>query len=378
MNLRSRLLSLLSSAPSDPAVFESMSDADWRELYSVSCDQGVSAIVRDAVERAAAEGVLPPDSRPPKDLRIRWALNAESVEAVYSRQRAVVAKLARFFADPGIGMMVLKGYGLSLCYPRPNHRPCGDVDIWLFEERRTPAGGAVRVCAQRRGDALLRERMNISVDEGKHRHTTFYVDGVPVENHYDFLNVHAHRSNRIIESRLKESLRGGLRRVEIDGAVVWLPPSDFHALFLLRHSAEHFAADRIALRHLLDWGYFAARHGDEIDWHALETLAEEMNMHRFLHSVHSICVGRFAMPLTRFPLSEPRAEDERRVLDEILRPEFSEAKPRGAGYLVSWSYMLRRWLANRRKHGMVYRESSFATFFTQLYSHLLKPESLKM
>ena len=93
MNLRSRLLSLLSSAPSDPAVFESMSDADWRELYSVSCDQGVSAIVRDAVERAAAEGVLPPDGRPPKDLRIRWALNAETVEAVYSRQRAVVAKL---------------------------------------------------------------------------------------------------------------------------------------------------------------------------------------------------------------------------------------------------------------------------------------------
>ena len=101
-------------------------------------------------------------------------------------------------------------------------------------------------------------------------------------------------------------------------------------------------------------------------------------MHRFLRSVHSICVGRFAMPLTRFPLSEPLAEDERLVLDEILRPEFSETKPRGAGYLVSWSYMLRRWLANRRKHGMVYRESSFATFFTQLYSHLLKPESLKM
>lgn len=29
-------------------------------------------------------------------------------------------------------MMVLKGYGLGKNYPAPNHRPCGDIDIWNF------------------------------------------------------------------------------------------------------------------------------------------------------------------------------------------------------------------------------------------------------
>lgn len=28
-------------------------------------------------------------------------------------------------------MVLLKGYCLSLNYPKPNHRPCGDIDIYL-------------------------------------------------------------------------------------------------------------------------------------------------------------------------------------------------------------------------------------------------------
>lgn len=33
-------------------------------------------------------------------------------------------------------MMVLKGYGLSLNYLKPSHRPCGDIDIWLFGKQK--------------------------------------------------------------------------------------------------------------------------------------------------------------------------------------------------------------------------------------------------
>lgn len=43
-----------------------------------------------------------------------------------------VASLAGFYNAHGYKMMVLKGYACSLNWPRPEHRPCGDIDIWLF------------------------------------------------------------------------------------------------------------------------------------------------------------------------------------------------------------------------------------------------------
>ncbi len=376
--MRNLLFSLLSSSDFDPSAFGSMSESDWQALYSLSCDQGVAAMVWDKLGRAIGEGVLPADRQPSRALKIKWALTAESVEAKYARQKSVIGKLAGFFAGHGIGMMVIKGYGLSLDYPFPCHRPCSDIDIWLFEERRTPSGDTVRVSAQQRGDALLREHMRIDIDEDKHHHTVFCVDGVPVENHYDFMNVHAHRSNRAVEARLAELVQRKMYETEVDGAVVYLPPSDFHALFLLRHSASHFAAERIVLRHLLDWRYFVSKYGDDVDWQGLTEFAEKMNMHRFLHGMNSICIDCLGMPSDRIVLPESDGGYAGRMLDEILRPEFSETKPVGAGYLKSWSYMFRRWWANRWKHGIVYRESLAETFFVQIYSHLLKPKSLKL
>lgn len=376
--MRNLLLCLLSPAVVDESTFGAMHEDDWRELYRLSCDQGVAALVWDRICRAIEEGVLPADRQPSKALKIQWTLTTESIETKYARQKGVIRKLAEFFARYGIRMMILKGYGLSLCYPRANHRPCSDVDIWLFEERRTPAGDTERVSAQQRGDALLREHLNIDIDEDKHHHTVFCIDGVPVENHYDFMNVHAHRSNRVVEERLIRLARRDPHEVDVDGVTAYLPPSDFHALFLLRHSASHFAAERIVLRHLLDWRYFVERYGDDVDWQGLREFADEMNMHRFLHCMNSICIDYLGMPSDRVPLSKSDGGYERRVLDEIMHPEFSEAKPRGAGYLKSWSYMFRRWWANRWKHGIVYREGMAETFFVQAYSHLMKPKSLKL
>ena len=167
---------------------------------------------------------------------------AYRVEQKYARQKSVIAKLARFFAEYSVKMMILKGYGLSLNYPVPNHRPCSDVDIWLFEEHKTADGNIKRCSAQQKADDLLREQLNISIDGDKHHHTVFYLDGVMVENHYDFLNIHAHLSNRIIEQRLQQLTAQPMEQIAVGETTVYIPSPDFHALFLLRHSASHFVA----------------------------------------------------------------------------------------------------------------------------------------
>ena len=376
---------LLPDLLSDSAVFENMrSESDnndminWSHIYSFSAQQNIAALVWDNIQQAMTDGKIPTEQQPTKAQKIQWAMAAERVEQKYAQQRNVIEKLAKFFAGHNIKLMILKGYGLSLNYPVPNHRPCSDVDIWLFEERQIPDGTTKRYSVQQKADKLLREQLNISIDEDKHHHTVFYIDGGMVENHYDFLNIHAHLSNRIIEQRLQQLTQQPMTQIAVGETTVYIPSPDFHALFLLRHSASHFAAERITLRHLLDWRYFVEKDGLKIDWQALRDIAHQTNMHRFLDCLNAICIDKLGLPQQCVPEFKRNPQLEERVWNEILQPEFRELQPKNAGYIKSWHYMFRRWWANRWKHSIVYNEGLAKTFFVQVWSHLLKPKSLKL
>lgn len=379
MNITELLFAIIRAEEAEQRrIFSSLSASQWQQLYDLAVEQGVAAIVWESIEQAMANGVISAEMMPERELKLRWAMGVEQVEQKYDRQRRVIAKMASYLAEQGIKMLILKGYGLSLNYPQPRHRPCGDVDVWFFEERKADDGSIMRVNVWERADELLRQRFNIEIDKDKHHHTVFYLDGVMVENHYDFLNVHAHRSNRTIECWLNALVQEEIEKTQVDGQSIYLPSANFHTLFLLRHSASHFAAEKIGVRHLLDWNYYLIKYGNRVDWQRLETYAQRMNMHRFLHALNAICIDNLGLSAGAIPPFERDVELEERVLNEILHPEFSEHKPAGAGYLRSWSYMLRRWWANRWKHRIVYREGLVETFLVQLWSHLLKPKSLKL
>ena len=336
---------------------------DWTALYRLAARQGVLAIAWDGVERLMREGGLAAEQQPPRALRLQWAINVEQIEKRYRKQERALTHLAAFYQTHAIRMMVLKGYGLSLSYPRPEHRPCGDIDIWLYGE-------------QERADALLRERYQIAIDEEKHHHTVFSFEGVMVENHYDFLNVHAHRSNRAIEQRLQQLAQEEGVTVPLAEGEIVLPSPNFNALFLLRHAAAHFAASEIGLRHVIDWLVFVKHHAAEIDWAQLEQLSRAMNMHRFLYCMQAMAIDCLGLDASLVPPFERDAALEARVLGDVLSPEFSDSF-QYCGLVKGLWIRLRRWWANRWKHRIVYRDGLFVTFFVQVWSHLLKPKSFK-
>ena len=234
----------------DASLFEGTDAAQWREIYDLSSVQGVLAQAWDGMQ------LLPEAMRPPRALRLQWAVNVERIEKVYRRQERAIARLAAFYREHAIPMMLLKGYGLSLFYPVPEHRPCGDIDIWLFGR-------------QPEADKLVAREWGVPVDVHKEHHTTFDVDGIMVENHYDFVNKETHASNARLERLFKQYAAQPGESVAVAGVAVYLPSEQLNALFLLRHAAVHFAAINIGLRHVLDWCVFVAHCHDRIDWPAL-------------------------------------------------------------------------------------------------------------
>lgn len=356
----SRLFALLRAAlwgtQIEAPLFAEMTDEDWRKTYQLSANQGVLALAWDGLQ------LLPQPLQPARTIRIQWAYNVEQIELRYAKQKAAIGKLATFYASHNIPMMLLKGYGLSLSYPIPTHRPCGDIDIWLFGQ-------------QQEADRLLHAERGIEIDEDVHHHTVFVFDGVMVENHYDFFNIHAHQSNKIVESHLKQLAREASPQINVGEQKVALPTADFNALFLLRHASAHFAAVEIGLRHLVDWVMFIEHDGSKVNWATLYRIAKEMNIDHFLNCINAIAIDQLGLDPKMIPAFPRNKKLEIRVMNEILHPEFSEKQPSKGLLKIVW-FKTRRWWANRWKHRIVYREGLLRSFIQSCYAHLLKPKTI--
>lgn len=345
-----------------PATLTGAGRYDWAKVFHLASRQGVAAIAWDGLQRFIAEGAITPAQMPDKSTKLQWALLAEETEKRYAKQRKAIIKLADIYTENDIKILILKGYGLSLMYPVPQHRRCSDVDIWLFGE-------------QQRADKILRQKLGLSIDEGRHHHTVFFIDGVMIENHYDFLNIHSHRSNRDIEARLKQ-LAAEPESIKIEGRTIYRPNANCHALFLLRHAAAHFAAVEIVLRHIVDWAMFLKHNHASIDWPWLREVCRKHNMEHFLDAMNGLVIELCDIEASQLPNTTRRTDLEERILNDIITPEFTMPQPQG-GLLRIIRYKFRRWWANRWKHKIVYRDSLMRTLFTQMCSHIAKTKSIK-
>ena len=336
----------------------------WREVFHLAAKHGVVAIAWDGIGRIANSGLLTPEQMPDRTLKLQWAVSVDNIAQRYCKHEALIGKLAGFYHEHGIRLMLLKGYGISLYYPTPEHRECGDIDIWQFGE-------------QKRADKLLRDIKGVKIDEDVHHHTTYVLNGILIENHFDFINIHAHTSNKLIERELQRRAHEEQPQIiEVNGQRVYLPSPNLNALFLLKHAASHFAAVELIFRQVLDWVLFVKRHHADIDWPWLYDFAKQMNLHKFLNCLNAIAIDHFGLEASTLPSFERNKALEERVLNDIIEPEFNEKSPKG-NILKSVIFKFRRWWANRWKHRLVHREGLLHTFIVQVYSHLLKPKTLR-
>ncbi len=332
------------------------SENDWNAIEALSAEQSLTAIVIDGIER------IPDSKRPPKEFLLNWIGNVlQSYEYRYEAYCKTIAELSAWYNSHGFKMMVLKGYSCSLDWPKPEHRPCGDIDIWLFGK-------------QQEADAALKKVKGIVIDDSHQHHTVFNWRDFTIENHYDFINVHHHKSNVEFEKILKDLGQDDSRWVDVYGEKVYLPSVNLTALHLQKHLMMHFAAEGITLRQVLDWAFFVDKHSEDIDWDWLESVLEEYGMKKLYDVLNAICVGDLGFDVRIFNGVQFDPNLKERVLNEILSPEFSIESPRGLVKRIV--FKLRRWKGNAWKHKLCYKDSMWSAFWSGVWNHMLKPSSI--
>lgn len=352
---------------------------DWEAVLALAERQGLSAVVADGIES------LPKEARPPKPVILKLIGPVlQNYEYRHKLYRRAIAELAGFYNNHGFKMMVLKGFACALDWPKPEHRPSGDIDIWLFNQQKA--------ADKELASSFRAQDSKFEIDNSHHHHTVFYWRDFIVENHYDFINVHASRLNARLEKIFKElgdashlidneHDNEGTRIpwVEEYGERVYLPSANLHGLFLIRHAVAHFAAAEITLRQVLDWAFFVEKHGNIVDWPWLTDVLEEFGLRRFFDVLNAICVEdlgfKFAgLKASGLPRTDVDEALKARVLGDILEPEFSEEQPKRLLPRVWFRY--RRWQANGWKQRLCYNESRWSTFWSGVWNHLLKPSSI--
>ena len=285
-------LALWNTVP-DTTLFAKADNTVWNEVFHLSVDQGIKAIVFDGIM------LLPEELKPSRSVKISWALNTEAIERRYEQELAVANEIAGVFAKNDIKTLLFKGIGLSQYYPVPQHREFGDIDIYLFGK-------------QKEGDRLLVQMGAIKEKNDISRHTGLIYKGISVDNHKHFLLSDNFHKATILEAHLLQSLADckPLNKGFVNTAL--LPPPDFDILFIACHALRHFLDGFLALRHLCDWALFLKANRGNIDFAAYRRLITESGLLKLADAFTALSVKYLeldpdmAPPFDRNPMLEDK------------------------------------------------------------------------
>lgn len=350
------VLSLISTVVSGAHDVRLTADICWAKVMEEATKQSVQGLCFDAFER------MPKECRPDKKTLLEWLGRVVPMERLYQNHFKAIDALSCFYRQYDIKMMLLKGYGLSLYWPKPNHRPAGDMDIYL--------GGDWR-----KADKLVSEQLGIKVDDGHEHHTCFFFQGTSVENHYDFVNTKINESAKELEALFKRIATFDTP-LKMEKSEIYLASPTLNTIFLIRHLGQHFAGSKVTLRQLLDWGFFMQHEYENVDWELVASTLKIVGIYRFFQQINAICVDYLGFSGSSFPKIEREPALEKRIIEDILSPEFGEVKPAGNTFRVVW-FKTRRFFVNRWKRELVFREGIWRQLWHGSIAHLKRYKTIK-
>jgi hypothetical protein len=217
----------------------------WRDLHETAVRQSLIGVCYRGI------CLLPADKKPPSDIVLQWAGEAEGISGMNRLQNQEAARLTRLFAEAGHQTAILKGQANARLYPDPLSRQPGDIDIWV-------EGGREKVMELLLRLNLIDERPSVKTIGKKNQATISYhhvhlpptQDGVIVEVHFRPSSGNNNpQTNRRLQGWLEQEIQ--MRTMTEQGFCV--PSTPFALVMQLSHIQRHFLGGGIGLRQICDY-----------------------------------------------------------------------------------------------------------------------------
>ena len=325
-----------------------ISNEDWNQIYAMAAQQGVLALVFDAV------ATLPIEQQPPRALKMKWIASIANIEGRYNHQKKTAMELAEQFHKSNITTYVLKGFAIAGYYPKPEHRECGDLDCFLGTDYE-------------RGNCIA-EAVGAKVTREYYKHSIIVYRKLMVENHQFCIGIRGSRTLKEFERHLENII--SKESTKIEGSHLIKPSADFNALFITMHALTHFLVEGIKLRHILDWALLLKAEQDNINWKEFYFWADKMHLTRFADAMTAISVEHLGLQITNNAIHTSSPYAERILRDTIENSNGIHNK--GYSAWKSRFMQVRNRLSFAWKYHKIYQKSLLVELTKSLFAFIFE------
>ena len=268
--LRDAFLNLLASAlgnAHDP-VPELTAD-QWRELFAMAAEHKVLPLIFEPAYPLVAR--LDPALAAGAKRQVRLQVIVQTIRT------AEFLELYRALEEAGATPLVVKGIVCRQLYPRADHRPSADEDLWIPPEQYPLCHGVMT-----RLGLVTGETDPDGVYEVPYRRA-----GSPL-----YIELHKHLfppGFRVADAELNGFFSNARHIIEQvpGGTLRTLHPTD-HMTYLLFHAFKHFLHSGFGIRQICDILLFAHRHGGAIDWEQVRLSCRAIRAEKFAAALFAI------------------------------------------------------------------------------------------
>ncbi len=253
------------------------SESEWMQLYALAEKQSLTGVLLEGVEKLKS---LDSTTDIPQALLLNWIGERLQVEARNKLLNERTKELWGLLQEAGFRCCVLKGQGTALCYPHPEYRLSGDIDIWV-EGGRNEALSYIKTAGYCT-DGIDVQHTNVKfsndVDVEVHFLPSFMYNPFDNRRLQIFFNGKANEQFNNVKANL------GFAHTKID----------FDIVFSLVHIYRHIFSEGIGLRQLMDYYYILQNSSEVQRAQAFEVLCG-LRMKSFVGGIMWILKEYFGM-----------------------------------------------------------------------------------
>jgi len=340
------LLELLRAAlwqtPPDAALFVDVDDDFWQKIMRKAAQHSVFALAFDGAL------LLPKDLQPPRNLQLAWIAAVDKIEKNFSYKLSVLQQMETIFTENGIKMLLFKGFSLANCYPTPEHREFGDLDIYLFGKHK-------------QGNKLLLKN-GATQDYCSYKHLCVVFKNVLIENHAFFLNTHdswkIKKSDKILKKIIAEGDYQNWNEF----------PVDFQALFYMFHTIHHFSWEAFSIKLITDLAAFWKSNLEKINIEQYRQTLKSVGLLKQADAVTSLIVNLLHIDKKFVPPFETDQKYEEKVLYYMFHHYIPPKNKDGffSNLKIKWN----RFFHRAKSYKLIYPKENYKRFISSTISNL--------
>ena len=190
-----------------------------------------------------------------------------------------------------IDCYLLKGLSLADCYPVPEYRKLGDLDLYLADPAALPEA-----------QAILERNGYIPEDELSDHHVTYrYIFPKTgrrflLELHYRVVGQYQYSpANKLVDSVFSpEYLKASTQTIHGYTYTV-LPPTEY-TFYMIHHMLKHYLYSGFGIRLLCDFTFYLKRHEKEINFRQIHEWCRESRISHLYEIILECCRKYLGLP----------------------------------------------------------------------------------